>query len=811
MNSVAASGGEGHSWVPERGLAPRVASRAPWHDPAWTLRASAGTVATMPQQAEGESVGRAGDSAVRDGVFISYRRRDTSAAAGRLADHLKQRLGSDRVFIDTGNIEAGDEFPERIATGLARARVVLVLVGAWWLSATDEHHRRRIDDPRDWVRQEIATALQAAGVTVIPLLVDGGTLPPAAALPDPLAQLTVRHAMPLRHAEFNAHAEQLVERIGRLGVVARREPAAVMDVTPAMDPELAALEVTKKQRVIAGDDTSEIDEQILVRRRQLRDSADVGKGTRLGGRYELLQRVGSGGFATVWLAYDEQHQRRVAVKVLHAQYADDRSRRERFFRGAKRMAKLDHRGVVRVLNEQGRDGRRFYFVMEYVPGGDLQQRVRSGQSLRERTVPTLLALCEALQHAHDRKLIHRDVKPANVLLDDNGRPKLTDFDLVHAADTTGGTRTGALGTWLYAAPEALARGKSVDVRADIYSLSMIGVFLLYGDDLPMDALRDSKRFVDDLPGPAELKQVLARGCEWEAVRRFASMREFAVALRRSKVSSNAVLVEASAEEKVEADRPGLRTMLHEKTGIQLVFVPGGEFGMGSPESEAGREDDERLHRVAVSPFWLGQTVVTNAQYRRFLDDASVILRPDKPAYWDDARFNQPDQPVVGVSWEDARVYAAWAGAGLRLPTEAEWEHAARAGTRTAYCTGDGENDLAASGWYRGNSEHRLHVVGEKPANAWGLHDMHGNVWEWCSDWYGRYPDRSLRDPTGSQWGARRVLRGGSWILFARFARSAQRNAFEPGHRDDVIGFRLARSHVLEVGAEPSGSGAAGRR
>jgi formylglycine-generating enzyme required for sulfatase activity len=228
---------------------------------------------------------------------------------------------------------------------------------------------------------------------------------------------------------------------------------------------------------------------------------------------------------------------------------------------------------------------------------------------------------------------------------------------------------------------------------------------------------------------------------------------------------------------------------------ELVRIPAGGFLMGSPKNEKDRYDVEGpKHDVQVPAFCLGRYPVTNAQYERFLKKNP---KAPKPLYWANRQFNQPRQPVVGVSWEDARVYARWTG--LRLPSEAEWEYACRAGTTARFFSGDKEEDLAAVGWYGGNSEYRLHPVGEKTPNGFGLYDMHGNVWEWVEDdWHATYD----KAPTnGNAWvdnprAANRVFRGGSWGLGARFCRSAARIGYAPDDRSSGIGFRLARSVAL---------------
>jgi formylglycine-generating enzyme required for sulfatase activity len=192
----------------------------------------------------------------------------------------------------------------------------------------------------------------------------------------------------------------------------------------------------------------------------------------------------------------------------------------------------------------------------------------------------------------------------------------------------------------------------------------------------------------------------------------------------------------------------------------LITIPAGRFQMGSNK---GDSDEQPVHEVQIShDFLLGKYPVTNAQYARFLE--AVGGSATKPEYWDNRRFNQPEQPVVGVSWDEARAFCEWAGG--RLPTEAEWEYACRAGTTTEYSFGDDPAELGDYGWFEGNSGGQTQPVGAKKPNPWGLCDMHGNVWEWCEDaWHGNYegaPD------DGSVWGSDaaaggdRVVRGGGW-------------------------------------------------
>ncbi len=230
-------------------------------------------------------------------------------------------------------------------------------------------------------------------------------------------------------------------------------------------------------------------------------------------------------------------------------------------------------------------------------------------------------------------------------------------------------------------------------------------------------------------------------------------------------------------------------------GYELVRIPGGTFMMGSHEDEKGRYDFEGpQHKVTVPEFYMGIYPVTNRQYGIFLAENTDIKEPE---YWAESRFNHPDQPVVGVSWVDAKRYAEWAG--LRLPAESEWEYACRAETETLYYLGDDEKDLENAGWYAKNSDSQLHKVGEKKPNKYGLYDMHGNVWEWCEDdWHDSYNGAS---DDGKPWidrprGSYRVVRGGSWFNSAGDCRSSDRYDFGPSIDSFNLGFRLVLPQAI---------------
>lgn len=219
----------------------------------------------------------------------------------------------------------------------------------------------------------------------------------------------------------------------------------------------------------------------------------------------------------------------------------------------------------------------------------------------------------------------------------------------------------------------------------------------------------------------------------------------------------------------------------------MVTLPAGTFAMGSEEDEEGRWDDEGpVHRVTVPRFQLGARPVTNAEYAAYLQ---ACPEAPTPAWWDDPEFTRPDQPVVGVSWSEARSFAEWSGA--RLPTEAEWEYACRSGT-----SGPRYGALDDVAWYRENSEGTLRPVGTRAPTPWGVHDLLGNAWEWVED--DHHPGYEGAPTDARAWvdeprSGHRILRGGSWADAPRVLRAATRLEDHPGPRIGNVGFRLARA------------------
>ncbi|MFZ4581793.1 MAG: formylglycine-generating enzyme family protein [Paludibacter sp.] len=257
--------------------------------------------------------------------------------------------------------------------------------------------------------------------------------------------------------------------------------------------------------------------------------------------------------------------------------------------------------------------------------------------------------------------------------------------------------------------------------------------------------------------------------------------------------------------------------------IQTVLIPSGTFTMGSPNTELFRLDDETQFTVTLSSFRMSKYEITNAQFATFLNAKNIgsdgkysagnypsqaLVYVGAPGWDYGLHYNgtqwipvsgYENAPIVYVTWFGAAEYAAYVG-GL-LPTEAQWEYACRAAANTPFNTGGCLTNLQANYWWLypystcintgSNGLSRTQQVGTYPANAYGLYDMHGNVWEWCSDWYGTYATTAQTNPTGATTGSNRVIRGGGWRDDARSCRSSRRSSGGPGSYSDNIGFRVA--------------------
>jgi formylglycine-generating enzyme required for sulfatase activity len=339
---------------------------------------------------------------------------------------------------------------------------------------------------------------------------------------------------------------------------------------------------------------------------------------------------------------------------------------------------------------------------------------------------------------------------------------------------------------LFDQAKALAReGGDANLRK---AIGLLDSALTLRPDPEVEKLRDGLRILVGEPAPAdrgESKLSAGAGPSWATV--------------VARDPDPAVVTDAAARARMTAT--GLPWKVRDnKTGIVMLLCPPGEFTMGSPASEAGRNDDEVQHRRVIRrAFYLSETEVTQEAWEKLIGG--------NPSY-----FKGAANPVEMVSWDDCVRFCVMAG--LRLPTEAEWEYACRAGTTGAYA-----GDLASMAWFADNSGKepldaealwkrdqgsyaktvldngcQSRPVRQRKPNAWGLYDMHGNVWEWVEDAYAPYSaEGGTEEPARTAEGGARVLRGGGWIVSASGCRSAYRDSSAPGTTSYFLGFRVART------------------
>jgi formylglycine-generating enzyme required for sulfatase activity len=236
----------------------------------------------------------------------------------------------------------------------------------------------------------------------------------------------------------------------------------------------------------------------------------------------------------------------------------------------------------------------------------------------------------------------------------------------------------------------------------------------------------------------------------------------------------------------EEARAALRVMFIMRCRREMVSIPAGEFMMGS---ENGAGDEKPVHKVVLSAFAMDKYEVSNEKY--FTYECLTGRVKDYKTWAGKHSFSEnPLCPVVNVSWNEAKAYADWMR--MKLPTEAQWEYACRAGFTGEYSFGDNAEMLERYAWYWENAERKTHPIGEKKPNKWGLYDMHGNVWEWCWDWYDEkyYTNSPSNNPPGPESGTARVLRGGSWDFDPLYCRAAFRDWDSPVYWCNYYGFRV---------------------
>ncbi len=553
--------------------------------------------------------------------------------------------------------------------------------------------------------------------------------------------------------------------------------------------------------------------------------------------WRLVEQIGAGGFGEVWkvqsLGASNLYN---AVKFSHNLSETEFSLLNEGDVLNRLLGEDDHEGIVPLRGISAKGDPVPWIMFKYIAGGDLTTQIHRWQTLPanerlDKVTGALTHLAKTVGYFHrlEPKIVHRDLKPSNILVEaKSGNLLIADFGIgaVSSARAIRNERSLSLSqsqgaviatylrgshTPLYASKQQKQGSQLIDPRDDVHALGVIAYQMLTGQ---LDAApgADIEEELTDRQTPAWLIALIKRCVSSEPARRPAdgiaivellkpnpepvanvAPEEEPVYLEPEPDKTQAVSRSLQAGDRKEIALPG---------GVKMAFAycPRGTFMMGSNN---GKSDEKPVHEVRLTKgFWMGVTPVTQAQWQAIMGN--------NPSY-----FKGAELPVEQVSWDEAvqfcKAVQQKCGIELRLPTEAEWEYACRAGTTTEYYSGNGDAALRQVGWFEGNTGRSTHVaakvfefvtgipgastrpVSQLKANAWNLHDMHGNVWEWCTDWYdavyyGGSPDT---DPVCQDCEQKyKILRGGSWYHYPTKCRSATRYMDLPFNRMHMFGFRV---------------------
>ncbi|MDZ4768191.1 MAG: bifunctional serine/threonine-protein kinase/formylglycine-generating enzyme family protein [Chloroflexota bacterium] len=628
------------------------------------------------------------------------------------------------------------------------------------------------------------------------------------------------------------------------------------------------------------------------------------------GQYRIIAPLGNGTSAMVYRAQQiRAFDRDVALKIMRPELLGEPTFAERLMTEARTIATLRHPNILRLIEyfTDDSDGEKLCLVMDYMPGGSLGTLMAEGLMMIARVETLCAQIAAALSYAHRQGVIHRDLKPQNVLLDESGNAMLSDFGIAKLlSENISMTRTGAIiGTPAYMSPEQW-EGAPIDNRSDIYSFGVL-VYEMLSGQLPFKADTATSMMFQHLhlyPQPIELlrddlnpsvSHVLRRAIAKKREERYDSADAFFETLRSalhgetitvtrlSPLPMNSYsmpseddidtmqVVEPMRASQTLASRPKIAAPITPQTpipdkrrtglsigvitalvvavavalgvgalsrtttppvptavvgtsapalpegqrldgrGVLQTLIPAGCFTMGSaPARDLDAADDELPAReVCLSAVWTDVYEVTHSDYQAFVDAGGY----SDPSFWttegfawltstgfasaeDRAAVLDGREPRINLSWYEADAYARWRGG--RLPTEAEWEYAARGADARLYAWGDGYQlgySIINESSRGGTAPTRPAAVGSRPTDrSWaGVYDLVGNACEWVNDWYASYPTEPSDDPVGAETGDRRVIRGGNYSSSPATARLVVRGSRAPDSRARACGVRVVTS------------------
>ena len=613
-------------------------------------------------------------------IFISYRRADSQFAAGRIYDRLVAHFGEEAIFMDVEAIDGGVDFVHVLEGAVQSCDVVLVVIGKTWLNIKDERGERRLDNPDDFVRIEIAVALSRE-IRVIPVLVEHAIMPRSTALPENLKPLARRNALQVNHQSFNADANRLISHIER--AIKAVEDSRVMKAQAVRAERERALRHNQITKLLTQADTAINMQDWALAQQKLKDI----------------------------LALDD--------------------------------SQLDAQAKLELVEEK-------LTVLEKIKRVENREK-EEARKRRAQQVETESARVRAERLAREKRAAEEKEKQA-ALRKERQQERA----------------------------ENVKKFFSKYAKGLLFGFGGIALLFLLG------------YMVSNIEPPAEpistkvpITQVLPTAT---------------LVLPTSTLTPTEIPVTPTPTLGVGS------TLVSEKDGMTMVYVPAGEFQMGS---ENGSPDESPVHAVYLDAYWIDQTEVTNAMYTQFLNengnqeeggvtwldagDNDVRIRQSGDTWQVNSGYE--NHPAVEVSWYGAQAYCNWAGGSL--PTEAQWEKAAswdeNVNSQRIYPWGSEIDDTYAN--YNQNVGDTTAVgIYASGKSFYGAYDMAGNVWEWVSDWYASdyYANSPASNPQGPESGSSRVLRGGSWYVTVDDLRVSNRYDRYPGSRNNDLGFRCSR-------------------